>query len=114
MKIGALKETIIGEQRVALTPESAAQLQKLGHSCLIEKDAGLLAGFSNEQYEAEGVEILSSAGALTEASDVIVKVRPPSEHELSNLSSKKTLISFFNPGANDCLLYTSPSPRDRG
>ena len=51
MKIGALKETTTGEQRVALTPESAIQLQKLGHECLLEKDAGLSAGFSDEQVQ---------------------------------------------------------------
>jgi NAD(P) transhydrogenase subunit alpha len=37
VKIGTLKEIFEGEQRVALTPESAAQLQKLGHICFIEK-----------------------------------------------------------------------------
>ena len=36
MKIGALKEIFAGENRVAMTPDSAAQLQKLGHSCVIE------------------------------------------------------------------------------
>ena len=45
MKIGALKEISTGELRVALTPDSAVQLQKLGHECLIEKGAGLAAGF---------------------------------------------------------------------
>ena len=109
MKIGALKETTKGEQRVALTPESAAQLQKLGHNCLIEKGAGLSAGFSDEKYKAEGVEILTSADALSEASDLIVKVRPPSEHELSNLPSKKTFISFFNPAANESLMDRAKS-----
>ena len=109
MKIGALKETTKGEQRVALTPESAAQLQKLGHKCLIEKGAGLSAGFSDEKYKAEGVEILTSADALSEASDLIVKVRSPSEHELSNLPSKKTLISFFNPSANESLMDLAKS-----
>jgi len=78
MKIGSLKEISSGEQRVALTPDSAIQLQKLGHQCLVEKGAGLSAGFSDAQYEAVGVEICTTAAALTEASDVIVKVRPPS------------------------------------
>ena len=109
MKIGALKETTKGEQRVALTPESAAQLQKLGHNCLIEKGAGLAAGFSDEKYKAEGVEILASADALCEASDLIVKVRSPSERELSNFPSKKTLISFFNPSANESLMDLAKS-----
>ncbi|MBT5003544.1 MAG: Re/Si-specific NAD(P)(+) transhydrogenase subunit alpha [Porticoccaceae bacterium] len=80
------------------------QLQKLGHQCLVEKGAGLLAGFSDAQYEAAGVEICTTAAALTEASDVIVKVRPPSAAEIKRLSSSKTLISFFYPGANEALM----------
>ena len=104
MKIGSLKEISSGEQRVALTPDSAIQLQKLGHQCLVEKGAGLSAGFSDAQYEAAGVEICTTAAALTEASDVIVKVRPPSAAEIKRLSSSKTLISFFYPGANEALM----------
>ena len=44
MKIGAPKETFEAEARVALTPDSAQQLQKIGHSCFIESGAGLKAG----------------------------------------------------------------------
>ena len=109
MKIGSLKEISSGEQRVALTPDSAIQLQKLGHQCLVEKGAGLSAGFSDAQYEATGVEICTTAAALTEASDVIVKVRPPSAAEIKSLSSSKTLISFFYPGANEALMELAKS-----
>ena len=109
MKIGALKETSSGEQRVALTPDSAIQIQKLGHECLVEKGAGLSAGFSDAQYIAVGVEILTTAEALTEASDVIVKVRPPSTSEINRLSSSKTLISFFYPGSNEALMDLAKS-----
>ena len=109
MKIGSLKEISSGEQRVALTPDSAIQLQKLGHQCLVEKGAGLSAGFSDAQYEAVGVEICTTAAALTVASDVIVKVRPPSSAEIKSLSSSKTLISFFYPGANEALMELAKS-----
>ena len=109
MKIGSLKEISSGEQRVALTPDSAIQIQKLGHECLVEKGAGLSAGFSDAQYEAVGVEICTTAAALTEASDVIVKVRPPSSAEIKSLSSSKTLISFFYPGANEALMELAKS-----
>ena len=44
MKIGAPKETAADEARVAMTPQSAKDLQKLGYECLIEKGAGLAAG----------------------------------------------------------------------
>ena len=104
MKIGALKETSSGEQRVALTPDSAIKLKKLGHECLVEMGAGIAAGFIDKQYEDVGVEICKSGEALIKASDVIVKVQPPSESEIKRLSSSKTLISFFYPGANEVLM----------
>jgi len=96
MKIGSLKEISSGEQRVALTPDSAIQLQKLGHQCLVEKGAGLSAGFSDAQYEAVGVEICTTAAALTEASDVIVKVRPPSSAEIKTFLIQDTDLFFLS------------------
>jgi len=109
MKIGALKEISTGEQRVALTPESAIQLQKLGHECVVQKGAGSAAGFSDAQYKAAGVEVAATAAALTKACDVIVKVRPPTEAEIKRLSPEKTLISFFYPGANEDLMELAKS-----
>ena len=101
MKIGTPKEVINGEARVAMTPDSARQLQKLGYDCAIESGAGLSAGFSDATYEEAGVEVIKTAAALWKASDIIAKVRQPNEAELKRLNSKKTLISFFNPGGNE-------------
>ena len=50
VKVGALKEIKPGEARVALTPDSAAQLQKLGHECLVQAGAGVAAGFNDATY----------------------------------------------------------------
>ena len=47
LKIGTPKEVFDGEARVAMTPDSALQLQKLGYDSAIESGAGLLAGFSD-------------------------------------------------------------------
>ncbi|WP_377189920.1 Re/Si-specific NAD(P)(+) transhydrogenase subunit alpha [Ruegeria meonggei] len=101
MKLGTPKETISGEDRVAMTPESALQLQKLGYECLIEKGAGLAAGFSDATYEAAGVEVVKTAAALWKAADIVAKVRQPTEAELKRLTKGKTLISFFNPAGNE-------------
>ena len=54
MKIGALTEIFEGENRVAMTPESALQLQKLGHACCIQSGAGAKAGFTDDAYKAAG------------------------------------------------------------
>ncbi|MEM9574249.1 MAG: Re/Si-specific NAD(P)(+) transhydrogenase subunit alpha, partial [Pseudomonadota bacterium] len=101
MKIGTPKEVFKGENRVAMTPDSAAQLQKLGYECLIEKGAGAAAGFSDAAYETAGVEVVKTAAALWKAADIIAKVRQPTETELKRLTKDKTLISFFNPAGNE-------------
>nr|WP_174825000.1 Re/Si-specific NAD(P)(+) transhydrogenase subunit alpha [Ruegeria arenilitoris] len=101
VKIGTPKEILKGENRVAMTPESAVQLQKLGYECAIEKGAGAAAGFSDEAYEAVGVEIVKTAASLWKSSDIIAKVRVPTETEMKRLTKGKTLISFFNPAGNE-------------
>jgi len=104
LKIGAPKEIFAGENRVAMTPDSAVQLQKLGHTCVIETGAGLAAGFSDATYTAVGVEVVKTASALFKAADVVVKVRGPEEKEAKLLREGQTLISFFWPAQNAELL----------
>jgi NAD(P) transhydrogenase subunit alpha len=104
VKIGALSETFEGENRVAMTPDSALQLKKLGHECCIQSGAGHAAGFTDAAYEAAGVEVLKTAGAVFDAADVVVKVRGPDETEAKLLKSGQTLISFFWPAQNEELL----------
>jgi NAD(P) transhydrogenase subunit alpha len=45
MKTGALRERAENENRVALTPDSAAQLKKLGHDSVVEAGTGVKAAF---------------------------------------------------------------------
>ncbi|MCE8003693.1 Re/Si-specific NAD(P)(+) transhydrogenase subunit alpha [Billgrantia ethanolica] len=104
MKIGAPKELATGEARVALTPDSAQLIQKLGHECLIETGAGVAAGFDDEAYRAVGVNVAESAEALWRDAEVVIKVREPSEAEADLLREGQTLISFFWPAQNEALL----------
>ncbi|MEZ2127851.1 MULTISPECIES: Re/Si-specific NAD(P)(+) transhydrogenase subunit alpha [unclassified Sinorhizobium] len=104
MRIGTPREGAAGEARVALTPESAGQLHKLGYECVLEAGAGQAAGFSDDAYRTAGVTVVADTKTLYEASDVIVKVRPPSAAEASYLASAQTLISFFYPAQNADLL----------
>jgi NAD(P) transhydrogenase subunit alpha len=110
VKIGVPKEIEDGEKRVALTPETAHQIQKLGFSIAIESKAGELANFSDESYVNVGVEIIEDGQELWETSDVILKVRPPKEHPelgfygVELLREGQTLISFLYPAQNQELL----------
>lgn len=104
MKIGALKETFEGESRVALTPDSALQLHKLGHQCVIETGAGDKAGFADQAYAEAGVTVLANPQAVADATDVLIKVRGPEADELERMHEGQTLISFFWPAQNPELL----------
>ena len=111
LKIGSPRELFAGEARVAMTPDSAIQLKKLGYDCMIESGAGKAAGFSDDAYRAAGVEVVEGAAALYAGADVIAKVRPPETVEVERLSSGKTLVSFFYPAQNKELLDLA---RDKG
>lgn len=90
-----------------MTPDSAVQIAKLGHSCCIQSGAGVKAGFSDALYAAAGVTVLDSAQAVMDAADVIVKVRGPEPQEAAHLREGQTLISFFWPAQNPELLETT-------
>lgn len=104
MKIGAPKELAQGEARVALTPDSAQFIQKLGHECLVESGAGAAAGFDDDAYRNAGVTVVDGADALWQAAEIVIKVREPNEAEADRLREGQTLISFFWPAQNDALL----------
>jgi len=109
MKVGVPTETSKGEMRVAMTPSSAVQIQKLGHTCLIQSGAGNHAKFSDADYEAAGVTVIKTAAELWKQADIVIKVRPPFVAEVKKLSADKTLISFAYPGQNQKLLDSGKS-----
>ena len=104
MIVGSPKEIFKGEARVAMTPESAKQIQKLGYTCLLETGAGLPSNFSDKDYKDAGVRIVKSASQLWKDSDVILKVRGPEKSEISKIQPNQHIISFIWPGQNKSLL----------
>ena len=87
MFIGSPKEIFKGENRVALTPESAKQLQKLGYTCLLETGAGINANFSDKDYKDAGVKVVKNASMLWKQSDIILKVRGPKNSEFTSTTT---------------------------
>ena len=104
MKIGAPRETSEGEKRVALTPQSALALKKLGYESLIESGAGLAARFSDEAYREAGVTVVPTAADLWAQADVVAKVRPPEPGEIEMSRAGQIVVSFLYPGQNAELL----------
>jgi NAD(P) transhydrogenase subunit alpha len=117
MKIGVPKEIHQGEKRVALTPETAEQIMKLGFSVCIEKGAGQGANISDEAYKEAGVEIVEDAKSLWKDSDIVMKVRAPERHpelaidETDLLREGGNLISFIWPAQNEALMQKLAAKR---
>lgn len=104
MKIGVPQETPTGERRVALTPESATRIHKLGYACMLQSGAGKASGFSDADYRAVGVHIVKGASAVWKNADIIIKVHPPTNQEIALCNADKTIISLFYPNENKPLL----------
>lgn len=99
IRIGVPTETAMGEKRVAATPESVKKLRELGFEVQVEKGAGLLSGISDGAF-AEAGAALSEREEVWRASEVIVKVRPPSPDEAKRAREGATLISLIQPERN--------------
>jgi NAD(P) transhydrogenase subunit alpha len=109
MRIGVPKEVHPGERRVAVTPQVAEQLKKLGFTVAVEAGAGAEANFPDDAYREAGVEIVEDARRLWAESDIVLKVRPPEIHpycgdEAYLLREGGTLIGFIWPAQHPELL----------
>ena len=103
MRIGVPKEIHTGEQRVATTPDVAAQLIKLGFDVAVEAGAGSAANYSDSSYEDAGCELVAADGIWSNC-DLILKVRAPEGGEADTLRPDQTLICFLWPAQNPELL----------
>lgn len=104
MTIAVPRETHEGERRVAATPESVAQLIKLGYAVEVEAGAGVNASYPDDAYRAAGARIVDDAQALLSGADIVAKVRPPSSEEVQRLKPGATLIGFIWPAQHAALL----------
>lgn len=98
MKIGVIKDPKQGEGRVGMTPENVKKLVMEGHEVLVDKDAGVGAGFSNEEYTAAGGKIVSTEEAWT--AELIVKVKEPMPSEYKYFKENQVIWGFLHLAAN--------------
>ena len=95
MQIGVPLETVSGEARVAATPETVKKLVGQGHTLKVQAGAGIRAGITDAAYETAGASIVDAATAL--GSEMVLKVRAPSEAELAQIKPSTTLIGMLDP-----------------
>ena len=99
MNIGIPKERRELELRVGLTPYGVELLTRAGHTCYVEKDAGLGSGFTDYHYEKTGGRIVYSGEEVYGRSDLVLKAVRPTEEELYWAREGQTIAGFMHLAA---------------
>jgi NAD(P) transhydrogenase subunit alpha len=108
MLIGVPREIASGERRVALVPDVVSQLTRAGHRVVVERGAGLRAGFTDEAYRTVGCDLADSAEDIYSTAQMILKVQRPGrdeggEAELDQMKEGSVLIGLLQPSGDPAL-----------
>ena len=103
MIIGVPKEIKEQEYRVALLPSGAYQLIKRGHEVLVERGAGLGAGYPDSEYQDAGAKLLDSHQEIFQRAELVVKVKEPLPGEFSLLRRGQILFTYLHLAASRSL-----------
>ncbi len=96
MKIGCPTEIKPQEFRVGLTPNAAQEAVAHGHSVIVQKGAGLGAGFTDEDYPAAGAALADTAAEVFASAEMIVKVKEPQAPERAMLREGQVLFTYLH------------------
>lgn len=101
MIVGVPREIKPDEYRVAMLPSGVEELVRNGHRVLIERAAGLGSGITDEQYSANGAEIVDGPAAIFGDAELIVKVKEPLSAEWPLLRPGQILFTYFHFAASE-------------
>ncbi|RUO81247.1 alanine dehydrogenase [Idiomarina tyrosinivorans] len=96
MLIGVPKEIKNHEYRIGLTPAAVREYVANGHQVIVENNGGAAIGFTNEDYQQAGAEIIDSAEEIFARADMIVKVKEPQPNECKMLREGQILYTFLH------------------
>lgn len=100
MIIGVPKETMIDENRVAITPGAVTAFVNKGHEVLIEEGAGRGSGIEDAEFRHFGAETVPTAGRLYERAELIYKVKEPQPAEYDLLREGQILFAYLHLAAS--------------
>lgn len=99
MIIGVPKEIKIGETRVSMTPSLCRRCVALGAKVLVQKGAGLTAGFADAEYRAAGATLVAEPARVWRAADLVLKVKEPLPPEYDLMQEGQTLFTYLHLAA---------------
>ena len=100
MKLGSIIENLSLEQRIAITPDIIKKYKSLGLTIVLPKSYGKHLGFSDEQFQNEGAEILENEEKVIEVSDAILQMNLIDNEKFEKLKNGQFLIGVLNPYSN--------------
>jgi len=103
MIIGLPKEIKVQEYRVALLPSAVYQLVKRGHHVVVERAAGVGAGYPDAEYEAAGATLVADHATVFERAELIIKVKEPLPAEYPLLRPGQLLFTYLHLAASRAL-----------
>jgi H+-translocating NAD(P) transhydrogenase subunit alpha len=107
MKVGVPREVLAGERRVALVPETVKKLVGSGLEVVVQKGAGIHAGFADAEYTAAGATLADTAAAAY-GSDIVVKVAPPKQVATGATGATGTAGATVAAGVVDEMAHLKP------
>jgi alanine dehydrogenase len=103
MIIGIPKEIKTHENRVAIQPGGVVELKRNGHEVLIESNAGVGSGFSNQHYTNAGATIIDDVEEVWKRADMIMKVKEPIAVEYPRMREGQVIFAYFHFAAEEAL-----------
>ena len=100
MIVGVAREIKDREARVAATPGGVGEYVARGHQVLVERGAGLGAGFDDTEYVAHGATIVDDHAGIFARSDMVVKVKEPIASEYDLLRPGQILFTYLHLAAD--------------
>ena len=101
--MGTVKEIKAHEYRVGITPPYAKSMVSRGHTVLVERGAGLSAGFPDTEYENSGARIVGNGEQIYAKSEMIIKIKEPQPEEFPLLRENQILFTYLHLAASETL-----------
>jgi alanine dehydrogenase len=96
MNIGVINESSKIENRAGLTPSTVSLLTEKGHTVYVEAGAGLKAGYTNEEYVAQGAKIVFTKDEVFGRADVVLNISPLNQQECEMVREGQLLFGFHH------------------
>lgn len=100
MLVGLPKEIKSHEYRVGMVASSVKELTTRGHQVIVETNAGIGIGVTDEDYRLAGAEIVATPEEVFARADMVIKVKEPQAHECRMLREGQVLFTYLHLAAD--------------